>query len=385
MTMTNLISIVKAFDFFGESFTFKIRKRKYYTSIVGGISSIVFLCYSLYYFIYNLADFFGKNNRTIENEVKSVSEQTVKLTDHSYFMMAFCLRDSSMAPDNFLNSNLKMTGALINNKFENRRLSTDQNELKLENCNSDNFKGALNEIYLIKDFEGCQCLNITAQSNLREINLRSKYEIIDKEYLQFELRYQDKNLGANFAYFSDKLINYLGNNTSRLFVYFPTYSVEMHNITNPLKMNLHTEIYDIKPFIQQNSEIFLSMLNFTDFNSLYDDDSTLELSKLTFDTVNKISYYIPPSYQISTSLYQLQLSLSMRTINFARKVLRYDDFLGNMVGYLSNIIIILYCFNVVYNSFGARVYFAEKFFIKNMEFEKNIRDELKKKLGMYYI
>jgi hypothetical protein len=64
-----------------------------------------------------------------------------------------------------------------------------------------------------------------------------------------------------------------------------------------------------------------------------------------------------------------------------RKVLQYDDFLGNMVGYLSNLIIILYIFNTIYNSFGARVYFAEKFFIKNQKFEKEIVNELNKKIG----
>jgi hypothetical protein len=40
----------------------------------------------------------------------------------------------------------------------------------------------------------------------------------------------------------------------------------------------------------------------------------------------------------------------------------------------------LWIFNVVYNSFRARVYFTEKFFLQNVDFEKKIVDELKKKL-----
>lgn len=59
----------------------------------------------------------------------------------------------------------------------------------------------------------------------------------------------------------------------------------------------------------------------------------------------------------------------------------YDDFLGNVIGYLSNIIIIVYVFNVIYNSFGARVYFTEKFFSHNALFETRLKEELEKKLS----
>jgi hypothetical protein len=71
----------------------------------------------------------------------------------------------------------------------------------------------------------------------------------------------------------------------------------------------------------------------------------------------------------------------MKSIVYMRKVLQYDDFLGNIFGYLSNIIILLYLFNVIYNSFGANVYFAQKFFVNNSDFEDKMKEELKKKLG----
>jgi hypothetical protein len=70
----------------------------------------------------------------------------------------------------------------------------------------------------------------------------------------------------------------------------------------------------------------------------------------------------------------------MRSVNFTSRVLVYDDFLGNIVGYLSNLIIILYMFNSVYNSFGARVYFTEKFFMKNHSAQAKIVQELRSKL-----
>jgi hypothetical protein len=88
----------------------------------------------------------------------------------------------------------------------------------------------------------------------------------------------------------------------------------------------------------------------------------------------------------TVSLLDIKIGLSFRSFNNTRKVLRYDDFLGNIVGYLSNIIIVLYIFNVFYNSFGARVYFAKKFFLQNREIQTIIVEELRKKIGknIYY-
>ena len=45
----DFVTFVTSFDIFGEYFTFKIKKRKYYTSFFGGFTSLAFVIYSLYY------------------------------------------------------------------------------------------------------------------------------------------------------------------------------------------------------------------------------------------------------------------------------------------------------------------------------------------------
>jgi len=104
---------------------------------------------------------------------------------------------------------------------------------------------------------------------------------------------------------------------------------------------------------------------------------------LTFDKKETINYYVDKKDLYKDNYLSLEIGLNMKNINFYRNVLRYDDFLGNYVGYLSNIIIILYIFNTFYNSFRAQVYFSEKFFIKNPIFEDKIISELNKKLSKF--
>jgi hypothetical protein len=104
--------------------------------------------------------------------------------------------------------------------------------------------------------------------------------------------------------------------------------------------------------------------------------SATNLSRLSFENEKRIIY--PKSK--SKEFLHIKIGLSNRSINYVRKVLRYDDFLGNIVGYLSNIIILLYIFNVIYNSFGSRVYFANKFFIPPSDFQLKIKEDLQKKI-----
>ncbi len=104
---------------------------------------------------------------------------------------------------------------------------------------------------------------------------------------------------------------------------------------------------------------------------------------MTFDKKETINYYVDKKDLYKDNYLSLEIGLNMKNINFYRNVLRYDDFLGNYVGYLSNIIIILYIFNTFYNSFRAQVYFSEKFFIKNPIFEDKIISELNKKLSKF--
>jgi hypothetical protein len=262
----NFVSFIKACDLFGETFTFKIRKRKYYTSIVGGFTTLCFILYSLFYFISSLSEFFNKSNRSIENETKSLTESMVKFSEgsHNYFMLVFCMRDKSMAVDPYLNSNLKLNSYLVSNHIKNKRLSTEKKSINIENCQAEDFRQSksFNDLYALQDFEGCKCLNLTKNG---ETDLRTKLDIIDRDFIQIE--YSLNNLNSNWT----DINNYLEINESKLFVYFPFYNAALKNLQEPLTMNIHTEIYELKPFVRQKAEIMLSLLNFTDYNSLYDD------------------------------------------------------------------------------------------------------------------
>jgi len=182
-------SFLKSFDLFGESFTFKIKKKKYYTSLMGGTTSFAFIMYSLYYLIYNLSDFFSKNIRTSEKETKLNRKNSASLKDHQYFIFFFCLRDSKMKIDQFLLNNLSIESQYVINNFNNSNFTSTKSQISLDNCSQEEFGNSFNNNYKYEDFFGCKCLNLTNNKNKQnDYELKSDNFYAEKSYIKINLK-----------------------------------------------------------------------------------------------------------------------------------------------------------------------------------------------------
>jgi hypothetical protein len=171
-----------------------------------------------------------------------------------------CIRDETAALDSYLNSKLEVNSYTITKKLENKKLKTIKNNLHLENCTPEFFKGSMRVIYNHKDFDGCKCLNLTNQNE--HIKIRSKFNMVEGEIIKYEITTKNN---INWSEFN----NYLTNSNSKLFLYFPTYNVDKYNLQDPLKKILNIEAYDIRPYVQQSIDVSISKLNFTDYSSIY--------------------------------------------------------------------------------------------------------------------
>lgn len=267
-----IVDLVKVCDIFGESFTFKVRKNSNYTSVVGGLTSIAFVLYTIYYLSLSSNDFFNKRNRNINLESKVESHIETKFSEHSNFTIAFCLRDKYMAIDQFLNNYTDINIKLISNQLENKKINQTVLPLNLESCSESMFKQTMMNIYNLKDYSGCSCLDFSRivsnkeyenKSNL--LSLFTKSDGVNKRYL--ELNLQPKNKKQEY-------FQYLKENKSKFYVYLPSYTIETSsniNDNNPLKSYIQSFNYDLKPFSQLVSNLDMAILNFKDYYSLYNE------------------------------------------------------------------------------------------------------------------
>ncbi len=114
----SLLKFLKYFDGFGETHTFRINTEKTYNSPIGGFFCLIFLIYTIYYVIFTFMQFMRGEFKTKEYDLKIVSNPIVKMSDHKYFSIAFCLRKQNYLVDDYgmtnLNSSLFYSQSVLN-------------------------------------------------------------------------------------------------------------------------------------------------------------------------------------------------------------------------------------------------------------------------------
>ena len=81
-TLRPIKKCLRAFDFFGESFTFKYKDEDKHSTILGGLICIIFFAIAISYFIYNFIPFARNENFTLQYyTVNSNADRPINLKD----------------------------------------------------------------------------------------------------------------------------------------------------------------------------------------------------------------------------------------------------------------------------------------------------------------
>jgi hypothetical protein len=281
VTLKDVSDFFKSFDLFGETFTFKSRKRKRYNSLMGGVTSFIFIIYTLYYVMFHLSELLNKNSRKTEISQNFIEYNSVNLMEHKDLIFFICLRDKNMKSDFFLNNNLKIEGNYIDQKNNNTNTNFDVSKINLniDSCNQNNYLNVIPSFFDKKDFENCKCLNATNTSTKKSIiELRTDKTWANKAFLNIKIL-PNINLNNNTSNTSDaglesiaeKFQNYFDNSESKLFLHFPSYYVDKKSIEEPVKKNMISESFEINSNTRINSKLEFSRIDFNEFTSLYDE------------------------------------------------------------------------------------------------------------------
>lgn len=374
----SLISFFKNFDVFGENHTFRINGQKTYSSPVGGCLCFVFIFYAAYYIVYSFLDFVNGINKTKEFDIKNSLEPHVSMKDHDYFSIAFCIRNDELEIDSYLTNSLKMKMVYHQSKLNNdtKKLTVTEDELPLESCKAHvlatpdkngNERDYWNLMHYF-DMTTCKCLSFGSQN--RNLNLSSKFERAEKNSFTFKLKVDENAI-------DNDLNDYLTKSNRKLHIYFPEYSADMYNDTDPLHIKVHTESYIINPTKTKVSDILFGLLSFTDYYSY--------TYTGLFSFKNRLAFNSKNDYELNNlqdfNLMKIDFSLSGLSTTYQRNYLILEDYFGNVLSYLWNWMVLIYSISYVYNSFGANRSIAQKFFIHNDSIKQNLRKEFKNENG----
>lgn len=277
VTLKDVSDFFKSFDLFGETFTFKSRKRNRYNSLMGGVTSFIFGVYTLYYIIFNLSDLLNKKSRKTEISQNFEEYISVKLTEHKDFVFFICLRDKNMKSDFFLNNNLKIEGNYIDQHFNNNnttKFEVSKTNLVIDSCSNVNYLDIIDESFNPKDFENCKCLNAATNSST-ELRTGNNKTLENKAFLNIKVFPNSKIVNSNSnnpnEFNAENIQNYFENNESKLFLHFPSYYVDKKSIEEPVKKNIISESFELNSYTRINSKMEFSRIDFNEFSSLYDE------------------------------------------------------------------------------------------------------------------
>jgi len=273
--MKAFISFCKNMDFFGDSFTFRVKSKRTYTSVVGGLFSILFCICSIIYLTNGFINWLNKKDFVKDFEIKQISEATLNFTQHQYFSIGFCLRNKNMLSDSFLLQYFDFSLFMVEKEVYNKTLRTSLFPLTLNNCNNEHFKNINQEILQNIDLNNCGCYNFTRteqgialKNGENRVILRSYSDILLQQELQFKLKLK-REVITDQARLSE-VNTYLSQKDSKLSIYIPDYSMNINNISHPMNIHLKKLYYKIKPMSSQSSEVKLSQVFLKDYTSLFD-------------------------------------------------------------------------------------------------------------------
>ena len=195
----------KFIDPFGESFSFKYKTEDIYSTVFGGIITLIFSVISLIYFIYNFIPFINRENFTLQFYTMNLNEaKEIKLKDSltNFAIGLDCPVDNNT---NLTADDLFDLNASFVNKTKNYNDTIDKNinNISMHYCKEKDFYNKHNEAFKYLNISQLQCLDEDDKGNF---TLKGIYTDRSFSYYEFTVRSKYKNNETHFKIIDEYLI-----------------------------------------------------------------------------------------------------------------------------------------------------------------------------------
>ena len=259
--------ILRTFDFFGESFTFRYKDEDKHSTVLGGIIFIIFSIITLAYAIYNFIPF-------VNNEVFSLQYYTMNLNNTEEIKLAESPTAFGVGfSDENKNQSLYNISDLLDIKFKFKNISknaqndnkTDINEtIDYHPCNTEDFHNLHQKIFEELNISNFKCLS---KKDLVSPSGIYTDEVFAYFVISVESKYKDNET-------HNQLINdYLIANDCKLQFYYTDITININNTKNPFSSFLNSMFLQLNPTLIQKKNIFF--MNY----HLYDDNEILHINR----------------------------------------------------------------------------------------------------------
>ena len=326
----------KSCDIFGIKLNFKIHNFNKFTSIYGGIFSIIFLILFILYIIFHIYHYLSENEFYLYSSTEYISNPYINLNKIN-FNFAFSLQfiNNNSIANKFYNNYIEYE--IYSKIIENHEITNEIINTKI--CKEDDFEN----IEIPDDFNN-NIYNYICPYKMRENNfILNAYENYLK-YIQINIKLKE-NVFENLEEFKELL---LSNPIQIKFFYIDSY-INNKNKDKPIHSYLNSYISYINLNFLYHNEIYLSNL---EYNS---DRSLLFVNKKTKENIISLKTHSNILYTIHN-----QSNLILNSFVFLpnnNKIIYYRIYLK-----LNEIISNFLClFIIIYNILKLIINFFEKY------------------------
>ena len=368
--LEKLRSFFRNFDLCSVAFSFKYMDEDKYTTSLGGLISICFFIIGIIIFVINFIPFYNEQNFTLQDYIVNTDKtEEIKL---NVSPMAFAIGfDCPVDSKTHINGEdlFDIIGSfIIYTKDNNGNRNKDIKEIKMHNCNENDFHNEHNDSFNLLKINELYCLdkNATNDTKLEGIYTDEKFT-----YYEFSL-IAKKDTAEHYK----KIDDYLIENDCKLQFYYTDLTLSLSNYKEPIKSYINSL------FLQINPTLFLKMNIFFMNYHLIDNKAYIEIINKEKEPVLKTGFSRAEQYFLYKGTdrysnkpynYKKYANLYIRVDNKKLEIKRkYQNLLEF---YADNSALLISLFNLInfliriYNNFKSNLSISRRLFFNGEEQE----------------
>ena len=364
MSSKPIISLLKTIDLFSTPISFRIENSNEYHSLIGGIFTLIFFSFSIFYIIYTGIIFIERKEVNFIYSRQIVeSEPFINLTKVN-FNVAFGLQYADSDDDVLIK-----LGKYFDFSFRIVEWIGERNityiPLNYKRCVKSDFFNKVDfefDVNRVGDLY-CPILNETVNYTLNGY------------YVDYYFRYIEvKVLLSNYSMENySELEDIMMNNRLEMIIFFLDKAVDYENKTHPLPFHFGYSYDGLDSNYKKETNLYISCINFYNDDNWFFETPILT-EDATFDQTKQTFIYLGNRSNNKRDLGIYNIEASTNKFIFNRKYEKIPTFFANITGVFSALHLVFY----IINSYINRYYINEFIIHKTMKYRgnKNINIEI---------
>ena len=325
--------IIKSCDIFGILIAFKIKNEDQYQSIHGGIASIIFIMFTLFYILYQGIPFVTRKNLEFifSNKILD-SKPSINLID-AHFYFGFGLRyqyNSSPAIDDskkYFNYSILLTelDEGVNNK---------QNfHLGIKKCTKSDFLNDVNSTFEQNEINEmfCPILNDTFNYSIEGLFTDDYIK-----YIQLEIRLTEYGMN-NF----EEVRTFMQSTPIEMTIYFLDTGIDYQNKSNPLPLYINYLNRGLDLIFSKTTEIFLSTIEFSNDENFIINNPKKSIDGMLDRSEDSFHYILSRIDSQNNLVGKFIIKASPKVVVLERKYQKFPSFIAETSSMIENAYVLL--------------------------------------------